>query len=144
MSLRQLEPSQGKITLGISIAMDGNNRDKKENLLDKTIEYADQLQSGAINKKDAWYSFTSSFMKTIEYPMEAVSFSEDDWDKILQPVMGILLQRSGIASTFPCKLVWTAEKCQGLGAQHPFYLMLLKQLSVVLIEPQQYPLVRHL
>jgi hypothetical protein len=116
--------------------MDGNNRDEKEYLLDKAMEYADQLRSGVIDKKNAWYSFTNSFMKTIEYPMEAVSFSEEDWDEILQPVMGILLQRSGITSTFPRKLVWTAAKYQGLGAQHPFYLMLLKQLSAVLIEPQ--------
>jgi hypothetical protein len=136
MCLRRLEPSQGEVTLGVSIAMDGNNRDEKEYLLDKAMEYADQLRSGVIAKKNAWYSFTNSFMKTIEYPMEAVSFSEEDWDEILQPVMGILLQRSGIASTFPRKLVWTAAKYQGLGAQHPFYLMLFKQLSVVLIEPQ--------
>jgi hypothetical protein len=123
-------------TLGVSITMDGNNRYEKEYLLDKAMEYADQLRSGSINKKFAWYSCTSSFMKTTEYPMEAVSFSEDDWDEILQPVMGILLQRSGIASTFPRKLVRTAAKYQGLGAQHPFYLMLIKQLLVVLIEPQ--------
>jgi hypothetical protein len=30
MSLRRLEPSQGEVTLGVSVAMDGNNRDEKE------------------------------------------------------------------------------------------------------------------
>jgi hypothetical protein len=138
MCLQQMEPSQGEVTLGVSIAMDGNNRDEKNYLSDKAMEYADQLRTGSINKQDAWYFFTSSFLKTLEYLMETVSPSEQDWDEIMSPAMGILLQRCGIASTFPHKLVWTALKYQGLvGAKHPFYLMLQKQLAVILLEPQR-------
>jgi hypothetical protein len=48
----------------------------------------------------------------------------------MPPAMGSLLQPCGIASTFHRKLVWTALKYQGLGAKHPFYLMLQKQLEV--------------
>jgi hypothetical protein len=49
-----MEPSQGEVTLGVSIAMDGNNRDENNYLSDKAMEYAVQLRTGSINKKDAW------------------------------------------------------------------------------------------
>jgi hypothetical protein len=83
MALKRMEPSQGAITLGVSIAMDGNHRDEKLYLEDKAGEYADQLRAGLIKKEDAWYSFKSSFLKTLEYPMEAVSLLLADWDKVV-------------------------------------------------------------
>jgi hypothetical protein len=135
MALKRIEPSQGEITLGVGIAMDGNNRDEKQYLVDKAGEYTDQLRSGLIRKQDAWYSFKTSFLKTLEYPMEAVSLLLADWNEVVQPVMGILLQKCGFASTFPRKLVWTSLKYQGLGARHPFYSMLIKHLRVLLEEP---------
>jgi hypothetical protein len=135
MTLKRIGPSQGGITLGVVIAMDGNQRNAKLHLLDAAGEYADQLRSGLIRTKDAWYSFTTRFLKTLEYPMEAVSLSLADWDDVVQLVMGILLQKCGFASTFPRKLVWTSLKYQGLGAPHPFYSMLLKHLRMLLEEP---------
>jgi hypothetical protein len=66
--------------------------------------------------------------------MGAVFLSEQDWDDIMSPALGILLQQCGIASTFPQKLIWAAPKYQGLGAKHHFYLMLQKQLAVILLE----------
>jgi hypothetical protein len=52
MCLQRMEPSQGEVTLGVSIAMDGNNRDETNYLSDKAMEYADQLRTGS-NSKDS-------------------------------------------------------------------------------------------
>jgi hypothetical protein len=68
--------------------------------------------------------------------MGVLPLSLEDLDEIVQPALGILLQKCGIASTFPRKLIWTAKKYQGLGASHPYFAMLIKKLAVVLVEPQ--------
>jgi hypothetical protein len=131
MALKRLEPLQGKISLGISIAtMDGNNRDEKLYLQNKVSEYAIQeLCAGAIKKLGGWF-LCVQFLKSLEYPTEAVSLSLKDWNEIVQEptMMSILLQKCGFASMFlPRTLVWTSKKYQGLG---PYYLMLLKQVWV--------------
>ena len=103
------------------MAMDGTWRGEVENLLTVSYTFPDQLRSQTITTDDAWYAFTSSYLKTLEYPLPAVSLSQSDWDVILQPVIGILLQKCGIASTWTRKLLFASAKYQGLGIKHPYY-----------------------
>ena len=76
--LARLDPSLARETLGIFLAMDGNQRAQTEHLKNKARIYSEQIRTGLISKRHAWYSYTSAFSKPLEYPMEAIEFSYKD------------------------------------------------------------------
>jgi hypothetical protein len=66
--------------------------------------------------------------------MEASCLTLEQWDLVMKPLLGIVLQKCGITSTFPRDLVFTSLHYQGLGVRHPFYQQQIKHLSVLLGE----------
>jgi len=76
------------------MAMDGNQRAHIEYLKSKAITYSEKLRTGVISKWHAWYSYTTSFSKTLVYPMEAIDIPYDNWQEIIKILMGQLLQIS--------------------------------------------------
>jgi hypothetical protein len=66
--------------------------------------------------------------------MEVACLTEVQWDLVMNPFVGNVLQRCGIASAFPRDLLFTSLQYQGLGARHPYYQQEIKHLSVLLRE----------
>ena len=89
--------------------MDGNQRAQTEHLKTKARIYAEQLRTGVISKRHAWYSYTAAFSKTLEYPMEAIDISYDGWQGIIKLFMGQLLNSSGMAKNSPRKLIFSSK-----------------------------------
>ena len=78
-SLLRLEPNQAKETLGIFVSMDSNAKDQINYLLSKTRQIAEYLRISRVGKVETWYTFTTDFLKTIEYPMEATRLTKPQW-----------------------------------------------------------------
>jgi hypothetical protein len=121
VTLERLEPSEARETLGVYIAMDGNWREQIQALLEKTIQFAEQLRVGSVKPNEAWYAFIVTVMKALEYPMEATFLTKKDWESIMQPMLTIVLQRSRFMGMFPRDLFYSPMKFQGLGVLHPWY-----------------------
>jgi hypothetical protein len=60
-------------------------------------------------------------MKTMEYPLTAVTISESQWNSLMAPVIKTVLQKTGFAATFPRDVFFGPVKYQGFGCRHPFY-----------------------
>ena len=71
--LHSFEPDHAEETLGVYLAMDGNNMAEIEKLLGKSKEFAECLRTGKMTRPDAWYAFHSTLMKMLEYPMAATT-----------------------------------------------------------------------
>jgi hypothetical protein len=132
--LTRLEPSEARETLGIFVSMDGNWRQQTEVFITMAIKYVELLRTSHADWNLTWYAFFTSFMKSLQYPMEAVCLTEDQWNLVMKPLVGTILQRCGIASTFPRDLLFTSLQYQGLGARHPYYQQEIKHSSVLLTE----------
>ena len=87
VTLERLEPHEGKETLGVILAMDGNNVDEVKKLRAKAEEFADCIRTGSISREDAWLAVNSTIMKTLEYPMIAITLSKKQWDYIMSPIL---------------------------------------------------------
>jgi hypothetical protein len=113
-----------------------NWRQQVADLIILARKFAELLRISNADRNLTWYAFHTSFMKSLEYPMEASCITNDQWDTVMQPLLGIVLQRCGIALTFPRDLVFTSLQYQGLGVRHPYYNQELKHnlLSVLLAE----------
>jgi hypothetical protein len=132
--LTRLEPSEARETLGVFVSMDGNWQQQTEESTTIAIKYVELLRTSHVDQNLTWNAFFTSFMKSLEYPMEAACLTEAQWDLVMKPLVGTVLQRCGIASTFPRALLFTSLQYQGLGARHPYYQQEIKHLSVLLTE----------
>jgi ribonuclease HI len=134
VTLKRYDPDIAKETLGVFLAMDGNNKEQIIKLRHKTEEFAEQLRTGVINKWDAWYAITATIMKTLEYPMLATTITEKEWDFIMSPIRKSGLPKIQVASNFPSKVLYGPKKFQGMGIMHPFYTQEMSHLALCLYE----------
>ena len=131
-NLARLEPSMARETLGVFMAMDGNQREQKNQLMKKARLYNEQLRTGVITRQHAWYSYTASFSKTLEYPMEAIDMSKEEWDDILKLFLGTLLNKAGLASTVPRDIIFSSRNYTGLDIKHPYFLQQIIHIQTIM------------
>ena len=132
--LPRLEPHDANETLGIFIAMDGNPKKQVEKLRGKAEEFAEHVRTGFLTREEAWHALNSTIVKTLEYPMEAISLTKDQWDYIMAPILKSVLPRSGIVRTFPRDVLYAPDEFTGMGLMHPYYKQYLKHLELALKE----------
>ena len=78
-TLERVEPGEARKTLGIYIAMYGNQQQQKEYLRDKGLEFADAYRvSHCLEKNDAWQGVMSTIMSTFKYPAMATTLSYEE------------------------------------------------------------------
>jgi hypothetical protein len=83
--------------------------------------FVNQLMHTTAKQADMLYTYQSSFMKTMEYLLTAVTISESQWNSLMAPVVKTVLQKTGFAATFPRDVFFGPVKYQGFGCRHPFY-----------------------
>ena len=116
--------------------MDGSWTKQKAVLKDEALTFANQLCTGYLDRKEAWYAFTVSFMKKLECPMPAVSLSLQEWDEILKPVLGPLFNKLGIVRNWTTMLFFSSAKCHGLDVKCPHFWQHTLQLEMSIAEGQ--------
>ena len=67
--------------------MDGNQKAEVIKLRAKAEAFAYQVRTGFVSKAEAWQALRSTIMKTLEYPMEAISLTKSQWDYIMAPIL---------------------------------------------------------
>ena len=67
----------------------------------KATEFADQIRSSSLSHAESWHVLKTTIMKTMEYPMEAITLNKKQWDDIMKPILNCTLPKSGIVRSFP-------------------------------------------
>ena len=99
--LQRHEVDYAEKTLGVFVSMDGNENAEKRYLRDQSVTFADQMKTSKANKNDYMYTYTASFMKTMEYPMAVTQLSEAEWNHIVAPALQNSLQKGGMSKNSP-------------------------------------------
>ena len=133
MFIEQLDVSTAVESLGVWITMDGNQAQQKESMLAQSTKFASQMRSSSCSKNEALYTYSSSFLKSLEYPMEVTRFSEKEWNSIVWPALSASLHAAGMEARFPHAVLYGPEIFQGFGWKHPYFLQEIKH-AIVLIE----------
>ena len=113
--LERLDPHEARRTLGVRLAVDGNNKAEMEHRRQEALNWADALRTGRLPRPLAWLHMTTSIYKSLEYPLPATTFTQADCEFILRPVLCAGLPSSGISRNFPRALVHAPRRYQGLG-----------------------------
>ena len=99
--IEQLDVSTAVESLGVWITMNGNQAQQKESLLAQSTKFAAQMRSSSCSKTEALYTYSSSFLKSLEYPMEVTRFSKKEWNSIVWPALSASLHAAGMEARFP-------------------------------------------
>jgi hypothetical protein len=75
-------------------------------------------------------------MKTLEYPLAAITLTKLQWDYILSPTITATLPRAGFVRTIKRDLVYGPEGTMGMEIRHPHVLQFLRQLGTVMHQMQ--------
>ena len=114
-NLTQKEPQDGKETLGVILAPDGNNLKMIDKLRSKSEKWKDLITSGHITKTNAYQVLNTTILKSLEYPMPALTLTKKQCTYIMAPALTAGLAKSGVSSRFPREAVYGPKGTGGLG-----------------------------
>jgi hypothetical protein len=76
-------------------------------MLNAVTRWADSMQTGHINKQEAWIALQSTIWHTLSYSLPALCLSRAQCEAIMAPVLRYCLPTLGICQNFPRKLVFS-------------------------------------
>ena len=139
-AVERLNPSDAKKTLGVWLAPDGNNIEAVEKLTAVADNWASRVRSGHLSTSDAWLSLTTTVMKTLEYPLAALTLTKEECDSIMQPLLREGLPKIGLGRTFPRDVIHAPEAYQGIGLRPLFFTMSTRHVKAVMAHSQRQSL----
>jgi hypothetical protein len=116
VELERLDIHEARETLGVFIAMDGNQQAHQFlELLGKAHLWADKVRTGHFTPAEAWYSLQFCILKSLEYPLMATSLSKKQCDDIMKPIRAAALPALKINRHLSLVVVHGPQRYQGLG-----------------------------
>jgi hypothetical protein len=115
VELERLDIHEAKETLGVWIAMDGNQHAQTQALIALANLWADRVRTGKFSPAEAWYSLQYCIMKSLEYPLMATSMSKKQCDDIMKPIRSAALSALGSNRHLSLVVVHGPQRYQGMG-----------------------------
>ena len=115
VELERLEVQEAWETLGVFIAMNGNQIAQTKALWEKAVCWADKVRTSRFIQSEAWFSLQYCIMKSLEYPLMATSLSKEQCDKIMRPIRTAVLPALGINRHLTKTIAHGPQRYQGIG-----------------------------
>ena len=121
--LVQLASWEAQKMLGVWLAPDGNNKKQVEEMRKNAMVWGAKVRTGAIDRQDAWRAMNMTIMKTLEYPLVALTLTEKECDHIMAPILDGALPKAGICRNIPRAVLYGDPEHQGLGVHNIYTTM---------------------
>ena len=130
-NLDQLEPSEARETLGVYLAPDGNNDEAVKRLREKAKAWSNLVTTGHLTAQDVRRAMDTTVIKSLEYPLPALTLSEKECKRIMAPVLEVALPKSNICRTYPRAVVYGPKGTLGLGLNNLYIVQGAKQIALL-------------
>jgi hypothetical protein len=100
-------------------------------LMKKSEEWKELLTTGHLQRTEAWYALESTILKTLQYPLPALTLTETECNKIIRPVLDAGLNKSSICKTFPKAVIHGPKEEGGLDITHLYTFQGISKLEFV-------------
>ena len=124
-----LDPSEGKKTLGVILAPDGNNKAAVKELREKAVHWRNLIKTGHIDNRDAWLALQTTIYKTLQYPLPALTLTEKECNHVMAPMLMGGLSSSGINRNIPREILYGPKNEGGLGLWNLYDFQGLSQIA---------------
>ena len=137
IKIELLGVNQAREFLRIQVRSDGKMHDEFKYLKRQAAEWADALPTKKVKDHEAWYCLNSTIMKTLSYPMLVTTFTREQIDAIMKPILKIALNKSSIQKWLPRKLLYGSLRTRGMNVQDLYQLQLIYKLQSILRHTHQ-------
>jgi hypothetical protein len=128
----RLEVYQARKSLGIMARPDGKMIDELKMLQQLTSQWCDGIRTKRFNPEEAWYSLTVTILRTLEYPLVATTFTQDQCQELLKPVLKTVLPLCKIQRRLPRALVHGSYRTRGLNLPNLYWVQLIQHIQSIL------------
>ena len=132
VELKYMEANEAMEMLGVSLAPDGNNTAQIKKMKDKALKMGESIRSGYVTKAEAWISLNTMALKSLEYPLPALTLSETECTSIMWPVLKQFLPKSGINRTIKRDVLYGPSSAQGLQITNLYLSQGISHISDIL------------
>jgi hypothetical protein len=115
IELTRLGVHEARETLGLWIAMDGNQISQADVIQKKIDSWADKIRTKQLTKTEAWISLRVGISKAIRYPLIATGLSKAQCKTLDKSLLQAALPALGFPKTFPHKIAQAPTTALGLG-----------------------------
>ena len=133
-NLTKIEAHEGQETLGVFLAPDGNNESAHQKLCDKSKSWSDYVLSGHLTATEARLALETTIMRTLSYPLPALTLTEAECTKIMKPILDAILAKTRVSRNFPHAVLYGPKHEKGMGFTNLFVQQGLSHISAL----QQY------
>ena len=130
-NLPEKQYNESACTLGVHLAPDGNNDAMVNTLRQKAEEWKANIQAGYLNRHKAWLALNTTVMKSLLYPLPALTLTEAQCAKIMAPVISAGLNCLGVSSKMPRKIVYGNKDEFGLGIINLYHYQGTERISIL-------------
>lgn len=113
--IQRLECKEGRRTLGVRCAPDGNWNEEFNYLLNQSKEWAEMMRTGHLPRDLSWKALHSTIIKKLEYSLPATFLSKRQCDKIASAAFRQGLGQAGIQRKIAMAIRHGDLMHQGLG-----------------------------
>ena len=130
--LQCLSPHEAKRMLGVFLAIDGSNDVQIKHMRKIAEVWYEKVRVGHLSRYDAWLALNSTVMKTLQYPLLALTLDEDECNKIMSPILMGGLPKLGVTKSMAHALVYAPLKYQGLELHNLYTTLGLSHITGLL------------
>jgi hypothetical protein len=113
--LERLEVDEARETLGLWIAMDGNQVKQVLALLKEILAWADCVRTKQLTKTEVWLSLRLGIAKALQYPLAATNMSKANCKLLDKALIKAALPALGFPSSYPRVIAQAPPEVLGLG-----------------------------
>jgi hypothetical protein len=82
VTIKKVSVQEGKRTLGVKLAPDGNCKEEFMYLTKEADCWAEKIRTGMLPKKYTWQAYTSTIMDKLSYALPSTTFTEQQCYRI--------------------------------------------------------------
>jgi hypothetical protein len=129
--LEQLEPTESRETLGVFLSPDGTNDEAASQLRKKASEWSNLVLTGHLSVEDVRRAMDTTVIKSLEYPLPALTLTEKQCHRIMAPVLQVTLPKTRVCRTFPRAVVYGPKGTLGLGINNLYLVQGSKHIALL-------------
>jgi len=131
-TIPRLEVTEVRHTLGVRLATDGNSQEEFQYLKATTMEWKQKMEKARLTHTDALFSFRSSILRKMAYPLAVTTFTETQCNELMKPILSVGLPKIGCIRSMPWAVVHGPLDKAGLNIPNLYTEQAITQILMLL------------
>jgi len=132
VTIQWLKPSEAQRTLGIRLAPDSNMTTEWTYLLDMAKDWQLKMKNSKLRRMESNFSLQQVLLQKLMYPLPATTFTPEQCQTIMSPILAQGLPSAGFVWTFPHALAYGPLKFCGINIPNLFTEQTLMHIHTLL------------